>query len=588
MEMPRIQVLPEETINQIAAGEVVENAASVVKELLENALDAGARRVGIRLEGGGIQRIEVWDDGSGMSPEEARLAVQRHATSKIRRAEDLDRLETLGFRGEALPSIASVSRFRLVTRRPQDDAGIHIEVLPEGVRERPEACPAGTRVIVEDLFYNVPARRKFQRGERAQVAAAMDVVVRAALARPDVHFTLASQARTLLDLPPCPDLASRAPACLGRESMGRPVALRAALPGGISIEGVLGEPGKARSDTSRLVLLVNGRPIQDLGLRRSLLLAYGVLLPPGRFPVAVLHLRLDPGDVDVNVHPRKTEVRFRDARAVQGSVFEACRDALASTSWVVVAEKPVGEEASGPDLPGDIPAASGFRQAGPDPSGPSGDMGVRDAPSRPQWPDFLHPPSPRGRWSSLRYVGQVGDTILVLQGPGTLVLVDQHAAHERVHFDALWQGLRTGTVAREALLFPEVIHLEDREASRLTDVIQLLSSLGFDLEAYGGAAVVVRALPAVLRGKAVGPVIREVAASLPDDSVRSGLEPLQKAVATVACHASVRAGDTLGEAEVQELLRAMDQVEDFAAYCPHGRQAVVVFPLETVLRWFGR
>lgn len=590
METPRIQVLPEETINQIAAGEVVENAASVVKELLENALDAGATRIGVLLEGGGIGRTEVWDDGCGMSPEEARLALQRHATSKIRRAEDLDRLGTLGFRGEALPSIASVSRFTLVSRRREDDAGVRIEVLPGGLRDRPEACPAGTRVIVEDLFHNVPARRKFQRGERAQVAAVTDVVTRAALARPDVHFTLSSQGRTLLDLPPCPDLDSRAPACLGREALGRPVSLRRSLPDGIAIEGVLGEPSRARADASRLVLLVNGRPVQDLGLRRSVLLAYGVLLPPGRFPAAVLHLHLDPGDVDVNVHPRKTEVRFRAAREVQGAIFEACREALASTSWVEVPGPMTTRPISDPGVLGGLPGGPETRETAWEPPEAFREPGVREvaAPARP-FPAMLDlTPSARGRWSSLRYVGQVGETVLVLQGPGTMVLVDQHAAHERVHFDALWRGIRSGTVAREALLFPEVVHLEDREASRLSEAIQVLSGLGFDLEAYGGSAVIVRGLPAVLRGKAVGPVVREVAASLADDSVRSGVEPLEKAVATVACHASVRAGDPLGEEEVQRLLQAMDAVEDLAAYCPHGRQAVVVFPLETVLRWFGR
>lgn len=591
METPRIQVLPEETINQIAAGEVVENPASVVKELLENALDAGATRIGVLLEEGGIGRVEVWDDGWGMSPEEARLALQRHATSKIRRAEDLDRLATLGFRGEALPSIASVSRFTLVSRRAQDDAGIRIEILPEGLRERPEACPAGTRVIVEDLFHNVPARRKFQRGERAQVSSVTEVVVRAALARPDVHFTLSSQGRGLLDLPPCPDLASRAPACLGREALGRPVSVLANRPDGIAIEGVLGEPSRSRADSSRLVLLVNGRPVQDLGLRRSVLLAYGVLVPPGRFPAAVLHLRLRPEEVDVNVHPRKIEVRFRSAREVQGAVFEACREALASTSWV-------GDPASFSGNPVPVSGSQEIPSRGPgvpaewDSMRIAGEPGIREALASssplPSLGDLLHPPAPRGRWSSLRYVGQVGDSVLVLQGPGTMVLVDQHAAHERVHYDALWRGIRSGTVAREALLFPEVVRLEDRDASRLAETVKVLSDLGFDAEAYGGSSVVVRALPAVLRGKAVAPAVREVAAALADDSVRSGMEPLEKAVATVACHASVRAGDPLGEPEVRALLQAMDHVEDLAAYCPHGRQAVVVFPLETVLRWFGR
>lgn len=581
MSAPRIRVLPDDLVNQIAAGEVVENPASVVKELVENAVDAGATRIVVEADRGGLARVRVVDDGGGMGPDEAVLALQRHATSKILSASDLDAIRTLGFRGEALPSIASVSRFSMVSRRPEDEAGVRVSARNGRLDSRPEACPRGTAVTVEDLFFNVPARLKFQKGERAQSAAVADVVLKAALAWPELHFVLVANGRRVLDLPPCARFADRVTAAFGRESAGHLVDLALARDG-IQVAGVAAPPDVARADPSRLVILVNRRPVTDLALRRAVLQAYSVLLPPGRFPVAVVRVDLDPVDVDVNVHPRKTEVRFQRPREVAGVVFEAVHAALADTPWI-------GRMGTAPDSSG-ISGAVPFSGAEESGAVPFSGAGVRENSSPPpgRLPELFPATQAASGMSALRYVGQVANTILVCEGEGTLVLVDQHAAHERVNFDRLWGDLQAGRVAAESLLFPEVVHLDTLEAGRLDAASEALASLGFDLEPYSGEAVAVRAVPAILRGRSVARVVKECLAAASDEAQESGTERLHLLVATVACHASVRAGDPLIESEVRALLHSMDGVADLSAYCPHGRQAVVVHPIGTVLRWFGR
>lgn len=589
MGPPRIRVLPDALVDQIAAGEVVESPASVVKELVENALDAGAGRLTIEVEGGGLDLVRVTDNGHGMGPDDATLALRRHATSKIAAAEDLSAIRTLGFRGEALPSIASVSRFTLETRAAGAEAGTRVEVQDGVVSARPCACPVGTRVTVRDLFHNVPARRKFQKGERSRLAAIRDLVGRTGLAWPACHWTLMVGGRTTLDLPPCPRLSDRAVQVFGREACEGLHEFSAEVAGvsgrageglaGARVSGVLGAPGLARPDPGRVVLLVGGRPVQDPGLRRAVLTAYSGLIPEGRFPLAVVRLDLDPADVDVNVHPRKTEVRFRDARAVQAAVFEAVRDALAGTPWI---------RTEGPAAGSDPGSTAGWPGSAAWPGG-DGAGGVREPPAmRAPGPAVtLFEAAAAGRFSRLKFVGQVAGTILVCEGEGTLVLVDQHAAHERVRFERLWEGVRSRRVPAETLLIPEVVPLSPLEAGRLDEAMAALAALGFDLEPYSGGAVAVRTVPAVLRGRAAGPVVRECVAAAGEDASSDGVARLRKVVATVACHSAVRAGDPMGEAEVRALLQEMDRV-DLAAYCPHGRQAVVTYPMETVLRWFGR
>ena len=577
MDETPIQVLSDHLINQIAAGEVVENPASVVKELLENAIDAGATRVGIEVENGGASLLRVSDNGCGMSEKSAELALKRHATSKIANLEDLQAIRTLGFRGEALPSIASVSRFTLETCPPDSDLGTRI--AGEGVTgpAEPCACPMGTTVTVRDLFFNVPARLKFQKGERSRTAAIRALVIRCALASPALHVTLKTGARKGTEYPSCDRFLDRAAMLLGRDLAGRLHEFDIERDG-IQVSGVLGEPSLARPDPSRVILLVNNRPIVDLSIRRAVLQAYSVLIPQGRYPVAAVRIELDPAQIDVNVHPRKTEVRFRHQREVASVVFGAVQDTVVKTPWIDAVER--GQVAL-ETFSTDMAPVSGIpfpRSDGPrDPAMPL----TGDSP-------FVESPTPGpGRFSGLRYVGQVANSVLICEGRDTLVVIDQHAAHERVNFEKLWIELKSSGVVSESLLFPEVVHLSTEETARFEDVKGDLSSLGFDLEAYSGDAVAVRAVPAVLKGRSAAATVRDCIAAASEESEMDGASRIRKVVATVACHASVRAGDELTPPEVRALLAAMDDV-DLASYCPHGRQSVVVYPMGTVLRWFGR
>lgn len=581
MDGPRIAVLPDFLVDQIAAGEVVENPASVVKELLENALDAGARRVTIEVEGGGLGLVRITDDGHGMTAEEAPLALLRHATSKIRDAGDLEAIRTLGFRGEALPSIASVSRFELTTRTRDADVGVRIVAGNGRIEATPVACPAGTSISVRDLFCNVPARLKFQKGERSQVAALEDVVRRTALAHPAVHIVLSGTRRTPLDFPACPRLSDRVASVLGRDLAGRLHEVRAEEDG-LLVSGVVGGPDLARPDPGRVVLLVNGRPVVDNPIRRAVVQAFSTLVEGGAYPLAVLDLALDPADVDVNVHPRKVEVRFRRHREVAGFVFGAVQSVVLGTPWIRPEEAPAGGGGSAgtygrawaPGLAETVAPAPGTSAALPDAA---------------TAPDLFRTAEPGGTWrfADLRYAGQVANTILVLEAPGALVLVDQHAAHERVNYERLTRDLAAGRLASAPLLFPEVVVVSPAERGRVDDARPVLERLGFDLEAYSGDSVAIRAVPAALRGRSAAAAVRDCLAAAGEESSGEGTARILKVLSTVACHASVRAGDPLAEPEVRALLAAMDTI-DLASYCPHGRQAVVVRPMGEVLRWFGR
>ncbi|MBM4394292.1 MAG: DNA mismatch repair endonuclease MutL [Deltaproteobacteria bacterium] len=595
MDSPRIRVLPQHLVNQIAAGEVVENAASVVKELVENAIDAGAARVTVEAERGGLDLVRVTDDGCGMTPDEAILAIERHATSKIASAEDLAAIRTLGFRGEALPSIASVATFEMATRTRDADAGTRVSAAGGTVRSEPAACPPGTSISVRDLFRDVPARLKFQKGERTQSAAIRDVLDRIALANPRVHMSLISNGRRAVEHLPCERLADRVAVVFGREASGETADVAGGRDG-VRVTGVLGEPSRAKPDPSRVVLLVNGRPVFDLAIRRAVASAYGVLLPQGSWPVAVVRVDLDPADVDVNVHPRKSEVRFRSPREVAGIVFGVIAEAVASAPWSASTTVASPAPAGGASAEGRMGGASA---GGPiDPAW----TGAREAIALP-WPAPVEAPPPplrdhdlfatpvasrgRMRFADLRYVGQVANTVLVCEGDGVVVFVDQHAAHERVNYERLWRGLSGGGIASEPLMFPEVVRLPPDEAGRVEDAVPSLARAGFEVEPWSGDSVAVRAVPAVLRGRSAAAVVRECLAAASDGSEASGDSRIRKVVATVACHASVRAGDPLDEREARALLASMDGI-DLAGYCPHGRQSVVVHPLPAVLRWFGR
>ena len=593
--LPAIRVLPEEVVNRIAAGEVVERPASVVKELVENALDAGARRIAVTLVGGGRDLILVEDDGCGIPAEELPLAVRRHATSKL--ADDaLVRITTLGFRGEALPSIAAVARL-VITSRPAG-AESAFTLTAEGERlegPRPAAGTPGTRVEVRDLFRRTPARLKFLRSERAELQAALEVVERLALARPEVGFTLLAEGRRLLDLAPARGdrlarTLERALALLGRERRDDLIELETEREG-VRLFGLLGLPTAARADASAQYLVVNGRPVQDRLLKGALKAAYGDLLAAGRQPVAALFLELPPERVDVNVHPAKIEVRFADPGAVRGLVIGALRRALAEHG-----QRTAGRIATA--------ALGAFRPGGPLAAGrtpsPSPPRGLAEAAASFQAPLAPLPPAaPPGASEPPEEVdprahplgaarAQLHDAYILAQTADGLVIVDQHAAHERILLERLKAGLAAGGVARQALLLPEVVELGPGEREALLERAEDLLAMGLVVEPFGPGAVLVREVPALLGERPSGELVRALARELASLGSTFSLEAaIGRVAATAACHGSVRAGRRLSLAEMDALLRQMERTPG-AAQCNHGRPTWIELKRADIERLFAR
>ena len=582
--------------NQIAAGEVVERPASVVKELVENSLDAGATRVQIGLQEGGRQRIEIIDNGHGMGAEDARLAFARHATSKLRTAEELMAIGTFGFRGEALASILAVAKVTLTTRRPEAAVGLRLH--GEGsvaLREEPAGCPVGTSLVVEDLFFNVPARLKFLRTAATELGQILKFVDALALARPDLHLTVTHNGRKVCDYPPDRDLQRRAWAVLGAEVAGRLHAIEdAADPTDYGVRGLLTDPGLTHSGPGHLTLLVNGRPVQDRTLQHAIAAAYGTLLERGRYPAGMLAIDCPPHTVDVNVHPAKTEVRFVSSHAVHAAVTRAIRPMLAATPWVIA---PLQH-----DLQQTIPAEDlldrqGVRQTGSWPTGTQRWASPQAAwsPSASRQP--THPPArsmemplplPRlGPFASLRYVGQIGLCFLVCESDGAMVVVDQHAAHERILFERFVKAPRDQGFPSQRLLIPATVPLQPAEVGALVEAAELLHQLGFDVEPSGERMVRIRAHPVALHRDLAAEVRALAASLLAGGQGQSTTEKLERTAATLACHAAVRAGDVMTAEAVQDLLTAMDGV-DLAGYCPHGRPVVMRAKFEEMGKWFQR
>ena len=615
MTPARIAVLDPLVVNQIAAGEVVERPASVVKELVENAVDAGATHVRVALWEGGRNRIQVTDNGHGMDEDDARLAFARHATSKLRHADDLLVIGSFGFRGEALASIVSVAAVTMTTRRADMEVGVRLHGAGTTELARvPCGGPVGTDVVVADLFFNVPARLKFLRTPATELGHVLKFLDALALARPDLHLTLHHNERRIFDYPSDPDLARRAHAVLGADIAAGlfPVAGE----GDYRVAGLLSEPGLSHAGPSQLTLLVNGRLVTDRTLQHAIAHAYGTLLERGRYPVGVLALDCPPGALDVNVHPQKAEVRFASSQSVHSAVGRAVGAMLAATPWVReglagTADGRLPEAADGLEGPGGGgPAAARVSPSvrpQPMPTWPrsslgnavrAGTAGVDRFPARaasaaaPAAPDSLQEglplEAPTGPWSSLRYVGQVGHCFLVCETADALVLIDQHAAHERVLFERFVVGLRGGAVPSQQLLIPLLVPLAPAEVAAVAEAAGELARLGIEAEAWGERAVRVRAWPTVLRGREPAAEVRRLAAALLDGGRgQATVERIERAAATLACHAALRAGDSITELDVRDLLRAMDGV-DLAAYCPHGRPVVLRARFDEVGRWFHR
>ncbi|MGZ8350341.1 MAG: DNA mismatch repair endonuclease MutL [Allosphingosinicella sp.] len=605
-----IRRLPEQLVNRIAAGEVVERPASALKELVENAVDAGATRVVVSLAGGGIGRIEVADDGLGMAPDELALALARHATSKLP-GDDIDQVETLGFRGEALPSIASVARLRLESRVRGADGWSRSVDNGRLEGEGPAALPPGTRVTVEELFGKVPARRKFLRSERSEYAACLDVVKRLAMARPDIGFSLDHDGRRILSVPPGEDRPARVAALTDRALADNSLGIDY-VRGNARLGGVAGLPTFNRGVADHQYLFVNGRPVKDRLLIGAVRAAYQDLLARDRHPVLALFIDVPGDEVDVNVHPAKTEVRFRDPAGIRGLIVGGLRHALdaaghrsaqrpsatALGNWQAEAPSPPWGEGWGEGVgPSQYRlhdprsrAYGGTRSPSPSPPGGEGALSDHRPDFAPQArAEVATEPPPDAAAHPLGVArGQVAATYIVAEAEDGLVLVDQHAAHERLVLERMRRAMANGGVARQALLLPEVVELDEPGCDRIEARAAELAELGLEVERFGPRAVLVRATPALLGAGDVRGLVTDLADELGAfDEALSLKEKIDHVAATMACHGSVRAGRILSVAEMNALLREME-VTPHSGQCNHGRPTWVKLAHGDIEKLFGR
>ncbi|HEY0625248.1 MAG TPA: DNA mismatch repair endonuclease MutL [Allosphingosinicella sp.] len=585
-----IRRLPEHLVNRIAAGEVVERPASALKELVENAIDAGAFRIDIRLSGGGVDGIEVIDDGCGMTPADMALALERHATSKLP-DDAIEQVATLGFRGEALPSIASVARLTVESRVRGADGWSRIVDNGSIEGEGPAALPPGTRIKVEQLFGRVPARRKFLRSARSEYAACLDVVKRLAMARPDIGFTLEHDGRRALSVQTGEERPSRVAALTDRELQENSVAIDYER-GGARLGGVAGLPTFNRGVADHQYLFVNGRPVKDRLLIGAVRGAYQDLLARDRHPVVALFVDLPGEEVDVNVHPAKTEVRFRDPGLIRGVIVGGLRDAL-DRAGHRSAQRPsveaLGSWQVEPFRPQPVPMRSpSFSIPAP------GQASVWD-----RHQDYV--PAPQARAEAAEAAppeaktyplgvarGQVAATDIVADAEDGLVLVDQHAAHERLVLERMRASMANGGVQRQALLLPEVVELDEPACDRLEARAAELAEMGLELERFGARAMLVRATPALLGNGDIKGLVTDLADELAAfDEALSLKEKLDHVAATMACHGSVRAGRILSVAEMNALLREME-VTPHSGQCNHGRPTWVKLGHSDIEKLFGR
>lgn len=575
----KVQILSDEMASRIAAGEVVERPASVVKELVENSLDAGATEISIGIEKSGSAVIRVTDNGGGMAPEDLVLAVERHATSKLKKDEDLFRIATLGFRGEALPSIGSVARMEIRSRPPGAQDGHRLRV---NGGKKDDLCPAssapGTTIEIKDIFFNTPARRKFLKSPATELSHICDAVNRMALAYPDVHFRLQHDGRNVADYAAVSDAKDRLLQVLGREVARSLMPFRRSA-GEVTVRGYLSAAPTSFPNARYLYTFVNRRYVRDKILTHAVLFGYQTLLMKGQYPAVVLFLDLPFEQVDVNVHPAKYEVRFLHQSDVHDAVSHAVREALKI-------------EAKGP-----LPAAM---TAWPAPS-----VGVREAPfpysafsiaSATQAPPirevFAMPeraePAPAGYFSSLQVFGQLLGCYLVCGSSNGLVLIDQHAAHERVAFERLRRQMDAGRVERQSLLIPQTIELSAGEMILLEQKVDVMEHFGFLLEPFGPGSYAIMAVPALLPDGDHAQIVRQMVAELADVDTSTRLrQHLEDRLATIACHSVIRASRRLDLHEMRALLQDLDGI-DFATQCPHGRPVLIEWSEAELERMFKR
>lgn len=621
----RIRVLPDALIDQIAAGEVVERPASVVKELVENSLDAGATRIRIDVRDGGMALVAVQDDGSGMTPEELPIALARHATSKLKTVADLDRIESFGFRGEALPAIASVSRLRIVSRVRGAAAG-H-EILVEAGRvlhSRTAGGPEGTRIEVADLFASVPARRKFLKRAGTEWGHIADWLARLAMARPEIHLEIHRDERPATVWPACRDRRDRL-ALLLPEDDGASLIAVDHVTADVRVHGFTSTPEHSRSTGQGMYLFVNGRPVRDRLLSHAMGEPYRDLLPRGRFPVGVLFVEVPPETVDVNVHPAKWEVRFSDPQAVHRAIRHAVREAIASRRWLALAPTPARPAVAAPTreagessaTPLSLPLAvrEGPKTAWRTEQPPAGEPSSR-VPELDDWAfaggvhasaPALDRPFPGGdvaavatdrpvaSFGALRLLGQLRASYLLAEGERGLIVVDQHAAHERILYERLRSGWLEAGVARQGLLSPVVVPVTPAAVAAVEEAAEAVGRLGFDLEPFGEDALLLRAVPAELVGSDPEALVRDLAEALgegerggtAESSAVRWLPVLDRIFATMACHSARRFGDRLPEAEQQAILAGLDTIP-WAPTCPHGRPVAILLDVADLEARFRR
>ncbi len=607
----RIEVLDKITADQIAAGEVVERPGSIVKELLENSLDAGATKVRLDIDAGGVGRIRLLDDGEGISRDQVKTAFLRHATSKMRRIEDLNDVATFGFRGEALPSIASVSRVTVRTRRASDIAGVELVLVGGEVQsERDAGCPVGTDIEVADLFYNTPARLKFLKKDTTEASHCAEALVRAAAVRPDVSFLMRSSGRTMRELPRVEKIEDRISLMFPKERLVRAHGTEL----GIEVLAVLGPPETARAGANSLYTYVNNRFVRDKILLRALTQSFGGTLEGGRYPSGMLHLRVPPGSIDVNVHPQKIEVRFADTDAVYRAVTRVVGEAVARGAWSLFATptdraresepapyirsalRPEGRlipKPAAPFLPPTLSPKAALPRIESDTSrdtdpveAPEAEGASESAPPANLFDAAKDLPG-AACFADLRLIGQTQNLFLIFEDDEDLVIVDQHAAHERVTYERLRRDFEKGGIPSQRLLLPHAVDLGPADAERVFGLADDLLSLGMEIARSGPDRITIHQVPAELTDASPDRLLADMVLALEEGRKGSKGEWAEKVLSTMACHNSIRAGRPVDPREVEALLAQMDAAE-FKGHCPHGRPVLIRIPYREIRRRLGR
>jgi len=610
-----IIVLPEELVDKIAAGEVVERPASVVKELVENSIDAGAKNISVEIKNGGVKFIRVTDDGVGMNERNAELAFQRHATSKIKSLDDLFRISSLGFRGEALPSIASVSYLEMLTRTGEDLSGTKIKMEGGIIQEKkPTGAPLGTSLVVRELFYNVPARRKFLKTMLTETRHIIDLLTKFSIAYPEISFKLDSEGRELFAFSAVGSTDDRIADVFGKDQKERMIKIRE-KEDKIAITGFLGKPEIAPSHRAELYIFVNRRPITSRSLYHAVQSGYGDLLPRGKYPFAVIFIQIDPGSVDVNVHPSKSEVRFANEKVVHDLVYTRIKESL--TSPLTIPEIEVKDKASS------IPLSWSSRQAEVSMKITESSLGresppglgfiegmkmeKREAGESDQESFFVAAafgktePGGRGdnsvinRNATTRELStegvkinfwQLADTYILSQLKDNLLVLDQHAAHERILYEEAMRNLTQKPAASQQVLFPAVTDLTPGELHLLDEHEELIRRLGFDIKHFGGRTVLVTAVPTGTRNKSGEIFLKEVLSQLETEE-KIEKDKVKALAKSFACHAAIKAGERLNQEEMENLVRKVFTTEEPYS-CPHGRPTIIKLTLDELNKKFGR